>query len=114
MATRKVDRIALYATDQAALVLVAPTVSTDGKTLTAKIFAETAEFAGTAGTSVGTADGDVIGANITVPLDLSSVTANAWYALRVYADLGEATQMGVFPNQGTADIVLVYVLPMPS
>jgi hypothetical protein len=114
MATRKVDRIALYATDQASLVITSPTVSTTGKTLTAKIFAETAEFAGTTGTTVGTANGAGIGVNITVPLALSAVTANAWYALRVYADLGESGKMGVFPNQGTADVVLIYVLPMPS
>lgn len=113
MANRRVDRHILWQSDQASIVLTNSTASTSGKTLTAKVFTWANSIAGTTGTSVGTAAGAGIGVSITVPLSLSGVTANAWYALRVYSDLGGATEQGVLPNMNTAEEILIYVRAIP-
>ena len=113
MAQRKIDRHIVWQTDQASIVLKNTTESTAGKTLTAKIFTWDNAVAGTTGTTVGTASGATGGTEIEVPLALSGVTANAWYALRIFSDLGGASEMGVLPNRNTADEILLYVRPVP-
>lgn len=113
MATKKVNRHVLWQTDQASIVLTDTTVSTAGKTLTAKLFTQANEYTGTSGTTVGSAAGATAGTNITIPLTLSGVTANAWYSLRIFSDLGGAAEMGVLPNPATADDILIFVLPVP-
>ena len=113
MANRRVDRHILWQSDQASIVLSNTTASTSVKTLTAKVFTWSISIAGTTGTSVGTAAGAVAGTPITVPLSLSAVTANAWYALRVYSDLGGAAEQGVLPNMNTAEEILIYVRAIP-
>jgi len=113
MANRRIDRHILWQSDQASIILKNTTESTANKTLTAKIFTWTNSIAGTTGTSVGTATGAAAGTEIEVPVLLSAVTANAWYALRVYSDLGGASEQGVLPNANTAEEILIFVRPMP-
>lgn len=113
MATRKVDRLILWQTAQAGIVLSSTSKSTAGKTLTARLYSEANAPTGASGVSVGTAAGAVAGTDITVPLDLTTngITAGNWYSLRIFSDLNGASEMGVLPNSDTADEILVYVKP---
>lgn len=114
MAIKKVDRHVLWGIKAQAFKFTNTlNEDTTGKAITANLLTEAQAEAGTAGTKVNGAEtGAAIGTDINLTFDLSLVTAGKWHELKIEANKGLSTNIGMLPNPGTANKIMIYIIPV--